>query len=333
MAFNADVNHLNAGTASSQQLVQWIAWYISKQLQGKNTGGSIFVSVLWTVVSSSNGVTSSTSDLWNDTFTPSEIVQAPDGEAHSWVVLENDGSTQWLTIDCISEVGCSFVLSASAPTGGSETTRPTSLNEVVLNSSGQNIALTNGDTTVDQYVHMFVNNPLEDVYFYTSYTGSGRFYSMLALSKVDNYTTGDSYRDVGIFFGGGEEGLSTNPINASIFNLDSYGRPSRLQGLDFGGTTQVSLAVAAPAIYDGTSLLNPLTTTGYVNGDNYGSGFYNEFPLVAYSKFPNAGMKGQIRNIKLASGSLSEMSEKGTISSVKFGDCWVPWESASSPNV
>lgn len=329
-----------AAKSSSATMVKWTAWYIVNRLADQNISvGTTFSDANWTFVESCDGTNApAAGNQWTTTFDATKIVQASAGTNHSWAVIANSTLGVWLIVDCVSTTGCDFVLTYAAPSGGTVTDRPTAVVEVkfgVTAADGQNMQLNNGDTSIAQYVHTY-HDASENVYFYTSFAGSAKFFSMLAIAKCTNVTTGDNRPTAMFFSGGGEPGLSVDPINSSLFNYNSYGRPSKLRGVNYAGSATVAMAAGMPCVYDGTTLIPSLTTSGYVNADNDGTTYYNEFPLVVFAKGPtDAAMKGILPNIKLASGTLSEMAEIGSapITAVKFGDCWVPWDGNTSPLV
>jgi len=101
-----------------------------------------FASSPWTVVSSSDGVTSGASDLWIDA---GDLVHH--GTTRSWIVLEQvgmGGGNFQICIDFNSSTAHfgTVVISANAGfTGGSTTARPTATDEYVLLSVAQMVNL------------------------------------------------------------------------------------------------------------------------------------------------------------------------------------------------
>ncbi len=339
MAAEIDANLAipSAAKTTAAEMVQWTAWYLVNRLTNQNIGiGTTFAGANWTFIDSCDGsAVTPAGNAWTTTFDPALIVQAPAGTAHSWSVIQNATLGIYLIVDCVSESGCDFIFSTTVPSGGTISIRPTSAAEIkfgITAGDGQNMQLNNGDTSIAQYVHTY-HDAVENVYFYTSHAGSNGFFSILAVMKCTNTTTGDGSPTVAFFSGNGEPGLSMDPIYSSLFNFDSYGRPSKLRGLDYLSADEVHLAAGIPSVYDGTTYLSPLTTSGYADNVNDGTSYYNEFPLVVFAKGTYGAMKGILPGIKLASGALPQLSEKGAIDAVKINDCWVPWSGATPPAV
>lgn len=84
---------------------------------------------VWSVVSSSNASTTSSSDLWTAT---TALTRAAAGTAHSWIVLYNATAARYLTLDYVGSTayGCDVILSTDAPSGGTTLNRPTVTNGV-----------------------------------------------------------------------------------------------------------------------------------------------------------------------------------------------------------
>lgn len=117
--------------ATTIDLTRQLIWTLAAQLTG-NTGG--FVSGLWTLYASSDGVTAGTdsTDRWQlaGPYDGTKLVRGASTAAHSWIVLASptmNGSVWYMTISLNTSADTSIRLwwSKTAPTGGNTTTTPT----------------------------------------------------------------------------------------------------------------------------------------------------------------------------------------------------------------
>lgn len=117
---------------------QYSAWALYMHLTNQHTTGTASsvaraANSVWTVRYSCDGTTAGTAgdgvDRWTSTFTPSKLVRAANGVAHSWMVLRNTFSGIELCIDIVGTIDGNgtpaFARSSNPFTGGSTTTRPT----------------------------------------------------------------------------------------------------------------------------------------------------------------------------------------------------------------
>jgi len=325
------------GTASSENLTKYTAWYLAEKLIGTNISGAL--TTTWTLHSSSNSVTADASDNWGvATFDPTKIVQAAGGTAHSWFCIQTSAfttpATLYVVFDCTQSNSFDLIIGSGTVTAGSTTGRPTFQYEYEFTYETQNLALNNGSITTNQYIHLVLDGADANFYFATSFDGSGTFYSYGFVEKLSNTNTGDSHPVVAGFTGNGEPGFYGSGANPSIFNFTNYSRASRLRGMAFDGSEALSLVGSTFAAYDEATLVPLLKADGYATGQNDG-GDYNSAPIVVFAKGTHGALKGVLTNITLASGALSDMTLRPSSSytAVKFGDCWVPWSTATGPNV
>ena len=161
--------------------------------------GSRNAASLWTVVKSSNGVTTGNSDLW---ATIADVVFANNGSNHSWIVLSNAALGYEVCIDmnAASEVNAGFVAAPIADggfvTGGSVTARPTATGEFVAGTSSVGTSanaeyITDYSAGNSYYSHYTTAND-GCFFFETSRTGLGYFSSFLSLQKTINARPGDT---------------------------------------------------------------------------------------------------------------------------------------------
>lgn len=204
---------------------------------GTRTGASVY-----TVVGSSNGTTAALDgvDRWGSTFTPANIVRAPAGTAHSWIVLQNTGLGVWILIDHIgsSDGQCLISYARTAFTGGSITTAPTSTTQLVFGASTLSAFAHLAETLfgVTYRFGISVNSSGEFHVVYNRAT-SGYFTSYLTLGTFRSQRPGDVWPNYGTFHqnaSGRGAGLSASVFSTSICsirNVNNTGRSS------FGGIT------------------------------------------------------------------------------------------------
>jgi hypothetical protein len=134
--------------ASVKGMTDSFLWMFKEALKGTLTGGATggtrAPASLWTVVGSSDGVTFSPSDgvdRWGATYTPSLLVNAASGTAHSWMILRNTALGVFLTIDYNSATAGRVYLqwSLTSPGNGTLTLGPrhtVTANETPFGQSG-----------------------------------------------------------------------------------------------------------------------------------------------------------------------------------------------------
>src|SRR5579862_3466554 len=107
----------------------------------------------WTVAGSSDGVTGAMDavDRWGSTFNFAKYVSATSGSPHSWIVYKSPtsgfGPGCYMLVSLSGTGGFNFInvrFSKSAPTGGSNTTDPTTTDAC---SPYTNLQITDGTAT------------------------------------------------------------------------------------------------------------------------------------------------------------------------------------------
>ena len=138
-AYSARVNvPFGSNNTTALLIHQYAAWSLYMHLTNQHSTGTASsvaraTNSVWTVRYSCDGTTAGSAgdgvDRWTSTFTPSKLVRASNGVAHSWMVLRNAASGLEACIDISGTVDGSGLLSfarVSNPfTSGSTTTRPT----------------------------------------------------------------------------------------------------------------------------------------------------------------------------------------------------------------
>jgi len=165
--------------------------------EGARPGGSA-----WTCVGSSDGSTSNMSgtDLWTGTFNAAKLVQAANGTAHSWIVLQSPPGAGpiYLCIDLNSATTTTagFIFSRSTFSGGSTTTRPTASNEWApgINTAPAattNIVFTADNTLASTFKAHFSCMSTGEFFFATARTTTAIFHSLLFCLNAVDIKSGD----------------------------------------------------------------------------------------------------------------------------------------------
>lgn len=142
-AYSARVN-VPFGTNNTTALLlhQFAAWSLMMHLTNNHSTGTASsvardANSVWTVLGSSDGATAGMDGVnrWTTTFTPSKLVRAASGSAHSWIALRNAASA----LECVIALNSvtdgtgsvTFTRVAAGFSGGSTTARPSAaaLNE------------------------------------------------------------------------------------------------------------------------------------------------------------------------------------------------------------
>lgn len=131
---------------------QYVNWayksFLLNTLSTGTTAGSRNANATWTCLGSSDGATAGMDgvDRWTSTFTPSKLVLAASGTAHSWIALRNATAGYDIVIDLNSATagtaGYISTKSSTGFTGGSTTTRPTAASEDWMAGSAANATST-----------------------------------------------------------------------------------------------------------------------------------------------------------------------------------------------
>jgi len=153
-----------------------------------------FVSAGWTVTQSSNGLTTSASDLWS-VYT--DVVHGAAAVVHSWIVLESPtdypstGNQVYFAIEwnAAADKDCTFYTSTGDWTGGTTST--------IGAASGNKNTMTTTDGFVPPGLtnvkYHFSYNTTGDVIFYNSNDSTARAGWGLIISKLADHDASDNY--------------------------------------------------------------------------------------------------------------------------------------------
>jgi hypothetical protein len=170
------------------------------QLTGGSTSGIRNPASIWTCQGSSNAVSAGLDavDRLGATFTAGNIVRAPTGTAHSWIVLANTALGAWLCLDFSGPTdGVAAVSYArNAFTGGSTTTKPTSTSEVSIGAASVGVAFTMlgvESTFGVTYRFGFSTNQGGEFHVVCNRVGTGIFNGYLNLLRLRDQSPGDTW--------------------------------------------------------------------------------------------------------------------------------------------
>jgi len=144
-------------------------------------------------------------DRWSasasGTFNVSKIVAAAEGVAHSWYVLRSPGNFGGLgggvyfyfTVNVVSATAPTIWLAKTLPTGGTNTARPTSTDEVQLNTVGLDATWASSS----QYRIHLSTATAGDWWFLTSRDTAANFYQVIGVTALKDTKSGDLFPVVG----------------------------------------------------------------------------------------------------------------------------------------
>jgi len=302
------VNVANPRSLSAGDVVNgpaWNLWWFKERLKEEG----------WSVVSSSNSATTSSSDLWGtgsfdatiSATKNAKIVYALPAQAHSWMVLSAPtGSTaagHYLIIDfCSTNSGIAhynraqFTIAKGAVGGGSTTARPTGSTEFGINTTnGCNAKdiIIYDDTTNNTAQHRVNAHFATNGAFYLSEAQEGKqkFSFFLAFLPLQNTHAADqnTWVLVGLdsYAGRSDSFSGNNP--ASLFTPSAYTGAAlyyessgAITGLSHNGTVLLSLAGIIPSVSKegdagGTT---PLFFNTTMVSPNSSDSTYSDFPII-----------------------------------------------------
>lgn len=249
-------------SSTSQRTTQSYLWMVKEGLLNTLAGGTAVGTrtgaSVWTVVGSSNGTTAALDgvDRWGATFTPANLVRAPTGNAHSWIVLQNSGLGVWLLLDYIgsADTQCAFSYARNAFTGGSTTTAPTSTTQTAIGTSTIASAITIlGETTFSVTYRFGISvNSTGEFHILFNRAGSGYFTSHMLIGTLRSQRVGDQWPTYGAFSQAASgRGVSApgSLLSSTVLGMRNPTNTARVSsgglvsGYDFGGASFESSTV------------------------------------------------------------------------------------------
>lgn len=197
-----------AANGTSLLLQQSKIYSLKQHLKNTAVGGTLagtrHANSVWTVKSSSNGITMGTLNDGIDRWTAhTDLLFAANAAPHSWIILENATLGYQVAIDCniASHLSVGFAATeiANPFTGGSVSTRPSSIGTIGEFCAGvsavgaaQNMAFHADPATGNfNYTH-FTTSSDGQFFFLVSRTGGAMFSEYLSLIKSVNGRVADT---------------------------------------------------------------------------------------------------------------------------------------------
>lgn len=351
------VNVINPRATTSGDFVNgpaWNLWWFKERL--KEVG--------WTVVSSSNSQTTSSSDLWgssfNDTIRSSKntnVFYGYAGNAHSWIVLSapsgSNAAGNYLILDYASSdasaVKAQFVIAKGAIGGGSTTTRPSGSAEFGINST--NGASATEIVIFDDYTNSTAQHRVnfhyssEGAFIFTeAQVGKGKFTHFISFLPLQNTHAVDNYKWVMVGLdnylnaAGWGQFYTIGGTTASPLWIEGSGA---ITGRAHDGATLLELAGAVLAVApEGGSLSSStILFSGLLTAPNASDATYSDFPItIVNTSGGPIEFKGRLPDITWTStaipnGAVSppKANANSAYERVKHIMMWLPWTSTSAP--
>lgn len=225
-------------------------------------GGTRHANSLWTVVRSSNGVTADATDRWTNL---AAIVGNTNGNAHSWIVLQNATLGYQVLLDVngtmtggLSWRMCATKIAAPFSASVSTTSAPISAGEfnlgVVAGGLGSiSPSLFGGTTGGTNLFHYITADDGQFIFMMNRLSGGGMS-GFVALLKTENNAVADTCNVFFLMHGVSESArgvpqastLASAP-NVTGRNADDFGTgfsPGGVRSLNFGNTSWGALVTA-----------------------------------------------------------------------------------------
>lgn len=320
-----DMNVALADTSTTQRVSQSIIWGLKALLVGNITGtngaaGAHPSSARWTVLGSSDGTTAGLdgTDRWGASFDATKLVRASSG-AHSWIVLRSPtamGTYYYLTLDYLTSADANVivVVSKTAPTGGTTSARPTSVDEWVHVSTAlnENVALAHNLN--------ITRDASGNFWFIVSRTGAGRFVAGVAFQTLtDQRLVSDAYPVLSIVdYNGNTTAGTTGPfhtVSSALLGAASKGRSPTGAGVGQVGPLGYKYATA------GNDFLNAY-------GANADGAYDGAEVLVGSSIASYFGIRGRLPDVYMSGGLTPQGCVQpltGDVERVFCGSLWLPF--------
>ena len=325
----------------------WNLWWVKERL--KEIG--------WTVVSSSDGITASASDLWGTTFDTSTGVDGKNNKirygttgARSWIALSAPtGSTlsgYKFIIDYgnTSNVGyrAQFITTTGSISAGTISLRPSGSYDFGIHS-------TNGLTSNDICIHDSTGNSSAQhrmnfhyasngaFYFSEAQVGKSQFTFFTGLFPLQNTHAVDNYKWVLVGVDNHSATTFVPTGGRALYNEGS----SAITGRSHNGTSFMSLGGLIPGIaQDGAGgAVGPIFHNNVLSAPNSSDATYSDFPIfVANTTLGPVELKGRLPDITWCSVNIPNgaVTPPKSISSdlyekTKYLYVWLPWVSTNAP--
>lgn len=316
--------------SSTTNIVKSIYWAFKASLKKEILNVNSAPVTAWTCEGSSDASTAGMDGvdrLGTSSFDATKWTKAAAGVAHTWIVLRNSTIGVWLTLDWItglSDSAISMYISSVAPTGGTTLNRPTSTNEVILNSGSWNMILAIVGTTACKAHRCFDSEGY--FIFGVSQNGSGVMHTILALQKVTEYRASDPYPWVFI------KDTGTNATSAALLGANTTAVTTTLQWrctapasrcFAVDGLTTMSVV---PAFWASSS--TNLWQGGTQTLADAADGKFDDAPVYMLGITGSVSVKGRLYDWRLTAGPATLSIFPAAVPSMThmvMGNCWIPW--------
>jgi hypothetical protein len=288
-----DANITASDTSTALLSAKSVLWGLKALLKGEigtNTHG------LWTVVSSSDSVSTSATDLWTSAFDATKLVRAAPASNHSWILLQSPAGLGpiYMCLDFAgtSDVNCvNAAFSNVAFTGGTISARPTSTSEWIHIINANWVE----NVTVPLKIHRTTDAD-GNFFFLASKTGSGVFFNLFGVQTLTLTKSLDTNKVVSFHhYLAGAKGAGTAG-GTGLFTV-TEAVAGGLCGRNFNGLAQATAIAAMEPYVGGQPVATTWTTT------NAADGLVDAFPVyVGNSAAGYMGIRGLLPDVSVLAG-------------------------------
>ncbi len=346
LTWTADVNRAVASAASAAVQSKWELWYLAASLVGNTGLGFASNSGNWTVVRTCGSTDGTAGNLTADTTDRLHLTSSGAFTANDWVFGANTtGGTgrSWALLQSPSAIGsiymlldfgnatngkCDITFGITLSGNGTTTTAPTF-------SDGWSYAGAQFDNNSIVATHR-VNLNLSsrgDFWWMPVFDTNGVAYAALGVTKLAGTHSADLYPTVSLFVGGNLVNSTGGLLGALTSASNLAGSTNTItKGRNFSGSAANVLIGIAPA-YSNAGTGAAVITANVVHLTNASDTTYNAFPIWV-ADITTTELKGRIPDLMWASAGAAQGSTVPNTTPfdyVKFGNCWLPWVSTSTP--
>lgn len=316
--------------STAQNQAKSVLWALKAALKGEITGptlgpaGAVPSGARWTVYQSCDSTAAGSAndgvDRWGGgTFDATKLVRASPG-AHSWMVLKSPSAVGplYLTLDWLSTSDSQgvFVLSKTAPTGGTTSLRPTAVDETVLAVSQfvDTSAWTNGRCH-------FTTTANGEFWFLCSKNSAGLIPTAFGVQTLNNLRqAGDTWPVV--LVAEGVSGANALREAANRFYRGSTTSSMRAWYWNGSGASGVQATCLSYNAGTGTSFLEDMAGV-FIPDSKWETNPCDVYTTTAAAK----GLKGRFQDLNAVSSSLATGSRypaTGDVERIVVGSTMVP---------
>lgn len=341
-----DANRAVASAATAAIQSKWEMWYLCASLVGNTGLGFAANAGNWSIVRTCGSTDGTAPNLTADTTDRLHLGSAGAFTANDWVFGANTtGGTgrSWAMLQSPSSIGsiymvvdfgnatngkCDIVFGTTISGTGSTTARPTFTDEWVYTA-----AQFNNNSIANTHRNSLSLSSRGDFWWFETFDTNATAYSILAATKLASAHSADLYPTVSMFAGANLPNATGGYITASgsSGNLDGNAN-AIVKGRNFSGSGLPNLGGIAPGIATGAALATILTVTNNTAA-NASDTTYSGIPIYLMD-CTNTDLKGRVPDLLWASGAAAQganISNTTPYDYVKFGHCFFPWVSTSSP--